>query len=186
MSGGPDSAPGGRRRRPIRSISWRWLVAVAAVLSAVGAAAHARTTANLPYTITDVWSSAVRFLRVDRGYAIREKDQDAGYILFDYPDAGKTYRGAVELVSIPDGEGGQVTATALSLPDLPRHHETALLGRLAARVREERGAPTPRRRAPPPPSPDGDKGDKGKDRDKDKAKRDGDGGLPRAPEAVSP
>jgi hypothetical protein len=111
--------------------------------------ALARSALLLPYPVSEVWSSAVRFIRVDRGYVVREKDPGNGYILFDLGEGGKTYKGALELIRATDQDGRDATRAALSLPDLPRHYEAMLLDKLAAKVREERGSPPP----PPPPPP---------------------------------
>ena len=52
---------------------------------AAGARAGARNASLVPYPTADVWPAAVRFLRVDRDYQLKEKDEAAGYILFDIP-----------------------------------------------------------------------------------------------------
>ena len=139
------------------------------------ATALARSTVILPYAAGDLWSTAVRFVRVDRGYSIREKDETAGYILFDYLDGTRSYRAALELVPTTDTDGRPGTQAVVSISDLPRHYETALLDRLAAKVREERGAPPPIRRRPPVVDPT----------DRDKRQPPADAGLPRAPGAES-
>jgi hypothetical protein len=108
--------------------------------------ALARSTAVLPYPLGDVWSTAVRFVRVDRGYTVREKDEESGYILFDMVEGSKTYKASLELIRAADDQGRDATRAAFSIPDLPRHFETMLLDKLSAKVREERGSP-----APPPP-----------------------------------
>lgn len=150
------------------------------------AAAMARAALTLPYEVSDLWATAVRFVRVDRGYAIREKDETAGYILFDYLDGARSYRAALELVPTTDTDGRPSTQAVVSIPDLPRHYETALLDRLATKAREERvirgTAPPVRRR---PPAGDPPEKDRDRDRDKDKRPPPPDGGLPRAPGAES-
>jgi hypothetical protein len=117
--------------------------------------AHARSLGTVPYPIADVWPSTVRFLRIDRNCTIREKDDAAGYILFDYPEGAKVYKGAVELVRTSDNEGREVTKVIMSLPDLPRHYERLLIDKLGDKLREDRGSPAPPPpRKPAPPSPD--------------------------------
>jgi len=75
------------------------LVAAALMLIALAAApAHARSSVVVSYTIGEVWPAAIRFLRVDRNYRVREKDEPAGYVLFDLPENKRTYRGALEMV----------------------------------------------------------------------------------------
>lgn len=154
------------------------LAAVAGLAALVPLVAGARTVETVPYPPSDVWSTAVRFLRVDRGYPIREKDETAGYVLFDYPERGRTYRGALELVATTDGDGRSATQVVVSLPDLPRHYELTLVDKLAAKMREERGPPAPARRRPPSPP---DAGDGGKARPRP-ARDGGPAGLPRIPE----
>jgi hypothetical protein len=112
--------------------------------------AQARSGAVLPYPLTDVWSAAVRFVRVDRGYTVREKDEESGYILFDLVEGAKTYKASLELIRATDDQGRDVTRAVFSIPELPRHYEVVLLDKLALKVREERGAPAP---APPPRKP---------------------------------
>jgi hypothetical protein len=117
--------------------------------------AHARTIGTVPYPIVDVWPSTVRFLRIDRNCAIREKDDAAGYILFDYPEGQKVHKGAVELIRTYDNEGREITKVIISLPDLPRHYERLLIDKLGDKLREDRGSPAPPPpRKPAPPEPD--------------------------------
>jgi hypothetical protein len=98
----------------------------------------------------DVWTSAVRFLRVDRNYPVHEKDDEAGYILFDFTDGPKTCKGAIELIATTDAEGREATRVVFSIPDLPRRFESMLLDKLAAKLREDRGPPAPPPRKPAP------------------------------------
>jgi hypothetical protein len=127
----------------------------------VAGVAFGRSTAVLSYPVAEVWSAAVRFVRVDRGYTIREKDEESGYILFDMVEGGKTYKASLELIRAADDQGREATRAVFSIPDLPRHYETVLVDKLAAKVREERGAPAPPpppRKAPAEPRPDGGHG----------------------------
>ena len=141
------------------------LTAILLLLSLQARPALARSTAVLSYPLGEVWSSAVRFVRVDRGYTVREKDEESGYILFELVEGSRTYKASLELIHVTDDEGRDSTRAAFSIPDLPRHFETMLLDKLSAKVREERGSPAPP--APPKPPPE-------------KAPRP-DGGMPKAP-----
>ena len=114
-----------------------------------GPAAHARSSIVVPYPVADVWPTAIRFLRVDRDYAIKEKDETAGYVIFDVVENKKTYRATLELVAATDREGRAGTQLVATLGELPRHFEVALLDKLSAKLRDERGPPPP----PPPPAP---------------------------------
>ena len=97
--------------------------------------AQARSVGTVPYPIADVWPSTVRFLRIDRDCTLREKDDAAGYILFDYPEKQKVHKGSVELIRTFDNEGREVTKVIFSLPDLPRHSVPRLASLPTARMR---------------------------------------------------
>ena len=153
--------------------------------------AHARTSVDLPYTIDQIWSSAVRFLRVDRRFPVLEKDKDAGYILFDYvEEATKVHKASLELMPITESNGRQATRVVLNIPDKPRHVESLLLEKLGSKAKDDLGAP-----APPPPRPKKEPtldGQRRKDKDETENKREpeedpnrpvrGDDGLPRLPQ----
>ncbi len=141
----------------------RWMAVAALLALLVGTRVSARTTGVLSYPITEVWSTAVRFIRVDRDYPIKEKDEGSGYILFDMAEGPKTYKGSLELVSTVDPEGRDATRAMFSVPDMPRHYETLLLDKLSAKLKEERGSPAPPppkkpKDQPPPPKPAPDAG----------------------------
>ena len=138
----------------------RWCLLGVAVLAgawlATPALLWARTLDIVPYPISSVWPAAVRFLRVDRDFPVREKDEQAGYVLFDYTDGPKPCRASLELIRVTDPEGRDATRLAVTIPDLPRRYERALLDKLAAKVRDDQGPP-----APPPPKPERPKPDAG-------------------------
>jgi hypothetical protein len=130
----------------------------ALLLAALASGADARTAAVIPYPTAEVWSTAVRFIRVDRGYKVREKDEESGYILFDLVEGSKSYKGSLELIKTTDDAGRDATRAAFALPDLPHHYETMLLDKLTAKVREERGlarASAVTQKPAEKPSPDG-------------------------------
>jgi hypothetical protein len=127
---------------------------VAGALLVAPALLWARTLDLVPYPITSVWPAAVRFLRVDRDFPVREKDESAGYILFDYTDGPKPCRASLELIRVTDPQGRDATRLAVTIPDLPRRYERTLLDKLAAKVRDDQGPP-----APPPPKPEPPKAD---------------------------
>ena len=137
----------------------RWRKTALLPLVLVGAyfwlpAAGARSVSTVPYPVADVWPSAIRFLRIDRNCVIREKDEAAGYILFDYPEGQKLRKGSLELIRTRDSEGRDVTRVAASLADLPHYVEQLLIDKLAVKLREDRGSP-----APPPRKPEPDAGE---------------------------
>jgi hypothetical protein len=152
-------------RPPLRAVGYS--LVTAAVL--VAGSALARTSSVLPYPPADVWPTAIRYLRIDRGAVLREKDVESGYVLFELAEGTKTYKGSLELVRSTDSEGRESTRVVATLSDLPRHYETTLLDKLALKVREEYGSPAP---PPPRPAPDSDQG---------KRRRPDGGSPPRAP-----
>lgn len=162
-------------RRVRRAGAFATLALAVAVGAATGPSAEARSAVIVPYALTDVWPAAVRFLRVDQSYSIKEKDAGAGYLLFELSEGKRSYRAALELVKTTDGDGRIATQIVCTMNDLPRRYETTLLDKLSAKVRDERGPP------PPPPAK------KAPAKDKDQKPPSGTGGsadlteLPRAP-----
>ncbi|MGB8297612.1 MAG: hypothetical protein WCG85_19495 [Polyangia bacterium] len=117
--------------------------------------AEARSVSTVQYPMADVWPTAVRFLRIDRNCVIREKDETAGYILFDYPEGQKLHKGSLELIRASDGDGRNITRVVATLPDLPHYLEQLLLDKLAAKLRDDHGSPAPApSRKPEPAEPD--------------------------------
>jgi hypothetical protein len=137
-------------RRGYRSI----LTGIVASLLLSPAICWARTAVTVPYPIKEVWPSSVRFIRVDRNFPIHEKDDESGYILFDFTDGPKLCKGALELIETTDSEGREATKVVFSIPDLPRRFEQTLIDKLAAKLRDDRGPPAPPPRKPAPTKPD--------------------------------
>jgi hypothetical protein len=129
------------------------------------AAARRESTFNYPYS--RVWTSAVRLMRVDFGCTITEKDRDDGYLLFEYPDRGKTYPGSVELVLVKVNDS-EATRVVLQIPALPSYVENMIVDRLARKLEQEFGPPKEVKRPVEPPSSDKDDSDQASDTDKPK------------------
>jgi hypothetical protein len=130
----------------------RWVPALLFTATlALCPSATARVEATSGYTKAQAFSGALRFLRVDRGYDVLEKDADAAYVLFRYPLPGKqpSASGSVEVVETPRG-----TKIFVQLPRLPVYHETVLRDALLKKLREEYGTPPPKAKPPEekPPS----------------------------------
>jgi hypothetical protein len=135
-----------RRRRVPRAGA---ALALAVALATAPAPALARSAVVVPYPLADVWPSTVRFLRVDHDYPIKEKDEPAGYLLFELAESRHQYRAALELVKTVDDDGRGATQIVCTIPDLPRRFETSLLDKLSIKVRDERGPPASPPRKPP-------------------------------------
>jgi hypothetical protein len=148
------------------------LLAAACALCAFSGVAEARTEAAVPYTRAQTFSAALRYLRVDLGYEVTEKDPEAAYLLFSYASSDRkaeASRGAIEVVQREHG-----VRVFVSLPQLPSYHEEVLKQGLVRKLAAEYGdpgrdTPAPERKKPKPDEaapkePSGDK-DKGKDDD---------------------
>lgn len=103
---------------------------------------EARTSRETTYRYSQIWSSAVRFLRVDNGFAIREQDKSTGYVLFVYPDAGRSFMGAVELVSTVRNNRKYINVT-VRIQDMPSYVEVVLADKLLRKLKNEYGEPPP-------------------------------------------
>lgn len=148
----------------------------ALALAFVAAGADARTESQTSYTKLQTYSGALRYLRVDLGYEITEKDADAAYLLFKYVIPGKKspVNGSVEIVE----NDGRVRVV-VQLPQMPAYHESALRDGLMKKLQSEYGAPPAKAKSDKekkkPKDKDKDEGKDGDDSaDKDEGKRDGD------------
>lgn len=103
--------------------------------------ADARVEGGSAYTKSQTFSAALRFLRVDRGYEVVERDPDAAYLLFRYPLPGqrKNADGSLEVVETSAG-----VKIYIQLPRLPEYHEAVLRDGLLRKLREEYGEPPPK------------------------------------------
>jgi hypothetical protein len=114
-----------------------WLVAVSlVVVLAAATRADAKTARDFPYAYDPVWSTVVRFLRVDEGLRVIEKDAASGYVLFELTEGKRTFSGAAELIKVATG-----TRVVLRLAERPAYMELGLLDRLGEKLREELGEP---------------------------------------------
>jgi hypothetical protein len=121
---------------------------VATVLSGLAQPASARSEKTLAYPREQAWPTAVRFLVVNEHAKVTDKDAEAGYVLFDLRDDGKTFRGSLEIVTIVR-DGRTAVRFVLQIADRPSWVETAMLARLETKLRAELGSPSP---PPDPPA----------------------------------
>jgi hypothetical protein len=123
----------------------RLLVLLAFVL-VLPATASARRSDSHAYRYEQVWSAALRLLRVDYGFPIRDRDEDVGFVLFDYVGTGRAVPGSLEVVRTRQNDQDVVRVT-LNIPAMPAYVERMILDKLQRKLREEFGEPL----APPPP-----------------------------------
>ncbi|MGB8225140.1 MAG: hypothetical protein WCF10_21315 [Polyangiales bacterium] len=118
------------------------------------AASQAKKTDDFAYSFEQIWGAAIRMIRVEQGYPIRDRDQEVGYFLFDYRDDGRSYPGSVELVRIKDQGGGSIRVV-VQIPAMPSYIERMLLDKLQKKLIDEYGEPSaPEEPTEPPPEED--------------------------------
>jgi len=126
-----------------------WIAATIALLG-LSSSASARTPFDVGYTKTQVYSAALRYLRVDLGQDVYEKDPDSAYLLFHFVAAGTEHQksnGSIEIVPVKTG-----CRVVVQLPKLPSYFEQTLRESLVAKLRGDYGTPDPiRPDAPKPP-----------------------------------
>lgn len=127
------------------------LFLLGASLTASTRPAEARAEEALTYTKLQSFQAALRFLRVDNGYNVLEKDQDSGYLLFEYPSRDRSTPGSIEIIERED-----TIAVVVQLPQMPSYHERHLIEGLLNKLRSDYGAP-PERAKPKPPQEDSKK-----------------------------
>lgn len=130
------------------------LLAVAAL--AWGPLASARVEADSDYSKAQTFNAAFRYVRVDLGYEVVEKDPDVGYLLFRYEPPGRKNaptQGSIEVV-----ESKERVKIVIQLPQMPTYHETTLRDGLLKKLRAEYGEPPKKKKPedkPKNPAPDG-------------------------------
>lgn len=111
----------------------------------------------LSYPLEQVWPTAIRYLRIDRGFEVTDRDEEAGYMLFEFPvDGGRIGSGSVEMFATEDAAGRPSVSVAVNTGAGPVHLPNSILDGIAAKVRAERGQPVdpPKQEQPPPPKQD--------------------------------
>ncbi len=104
--------------------------------------ADARSEKTLAYPRDPAWATAVRFIRINAGFKVVEKDAEAGYVLFELREENKTFRGSLELIDVVK-DGRKVVRFVLTIEDRPQWVELALLTKLERKLRAELGTPAP-------------------------------------------
>ncbi|HTL36528.1 MAG TPA: hypothetical protein VL326_25520 [Kofleriaceae bacterium] len=130
--------------------------------------AHARSEKLLAYERDPAWATSVRFLRVDAKLKVVEKDAEAGYVIFEFTEDKKTFRGSLELFEVTH-DGRKQVRFIVTIEDRPQWVEIELLTKLERKLRAELGSPAP---APTPHEPPPKKDEPKKDTPKDEPKGD--------------
>lgn len=111
------------------------------LLCADPAPVSAKTEKTVAHPAARVFPAAVRFLRIDERLAVVEKDPEAGYVLFELRQDGKTFPGALELVAV-ESNGRSAVRLVLRIEDRPSYVEAAMIERLERKLRAELGRET--------------------------------------------
>src|SRR3954470_4555612 len=117
--------------------SLRSLFATLAAMAAMStvAVADARVDSASGYSKAQTYSGALRYLRVDMGFEVVEKDPDAAYLIFRYELPGQkkaTANGTVEVVEA-DGH----VKLFVQIPTMPEYHERVLRDGLLRKLHDE-------------------------------------------------
>jgi hypothetical protein len=132
----------------VRSRVFSLVVALAVGTLLFGLPAGARVEAESGYSKAQTYSGALRYLRVDLGYEVLEKDPDAAYLVFRYLPPGQPKSGSTGTLEVVDrGDGVRVF---VRLPTMPEYHEVVLRDGLMKKLRDEYGVPPPRKPANKP------------------------------------
>jgi hypothetical protein len=133
---------------------------VALVLGALlsAAVAAARVEGSSEYSKAQTYSGALRYLRVDLGYEVTEKDPESAYLVFRYQPPGQPkgegVTGTLEIV-----DSGEHVRVFVRIPRMPEYHEVVLRDGLLRKLRDEYGPPVPRKPdKPDDKTPPGDAG----------------------------
>jgi hypothetical protein len=117
----------------------------------VGSEASAKSSYESAYGFDRTWNAGMRLVRVELGLKISEKDEGAGYLLFDYmsPESGKkAVPGSMEFIRSKDTGTVRVV---VQIAQMPGYHEQVLVDSLARKLRNEYGDPP--KKAPAPSGP---------------------------------
>jgi hypothetical protein len=132
---------------------------IALGLALLAANADARVDGSSSYTKAQTYSGALRYVRVDMGYEVVEKDPDAAYLIFKYAAPGGSKSSLVTgTLEVVEASGG--VKLFVNLPRMPEYYERVFRDGLLKKLRDEYGAPPVVKK----PADKGDKPDKPGDR----------------------
>jgi hypothetical protein len=142
------------RLRPLWLSTLLALATVGGGTLAAPGVAEARVSGEVTYTYAQTWQAAVRLVRVDLGCPITDRDEEMGFVLFEYQNAGRSYPGSLEVVRSTDERGVEHIRVTVQVNAMPSYVERMIFDRLTRKLREDFGeARTPRRPPTPPAQP---------------------------------
>ena len=114
-----------------------WIVVCALGISTV---AQARVQDSYSYRYEQVWSATIRLLRVEMGCRITDRDDDIGFLMFDYDHRGQSVPGSVELLRVNEPSGEEIRVV-VQIPAMPSYVERMILDRLNRKLLRDFGEP---------------------------------------------
>ena len=86
------------------------LLLIAFAVALAQSAAFARATSEVPYAVADVYSTAIRFVRIDKGCKLLDRDPDAAFVTFECKEDERLKRGSFEIfrATVESREGAKV------------------------------------------------------------------------------
>ena len=109
------------------------------------ASATARVGGESEYSKAQTYSGALRYLRVDMGFEVVERDPDAAYLIFRYELPGQKKATATGTVEVVEADGH--VKLFVQIPTMPEYHERVLRDGLLRKLHDEYGTPPHK---PPP------------------------------------
>jgi hypothetical protein len=127
-----------------------WLLLLVAGLAVCPKTSHADSEKTFDYRYDSVWSSAIRYIRAEKGYPIKDQDRENGYILLIYPGTGsvKECAASLQIIRIIDDRGFKRVRAKLTIEHLPSYVEVHFLDKLEQKLRDDYGNPPPAEREP--------------------------------------
>src|SRR5262249_6387607 len=144
--GGPRLAggcPGRQQERARGGGGMRRAIGFALALVLVPALASAKVQLTVSYSYDAVWPGALRFVEVDRGWRVSQRDKEAGFVRFLMVEDKKDHVATLELIRVIDTEGRDAVRLQLSTVDLARYQEAPVLDALARTPPADLGPPAP-------------------------------------------
>ncbi|MBN2801860.1 MAG: hypothetical protein JXR91_02080 [Deltaproteobacteria bacterium] len=115
-------------------------LALALVTFSISSNSQAGTVKELTYSESIIWRAAVRFIRVDSGYNILEKDKDSGYLLFEYKDGDMICNASFEIIPV-NIDNKKIVRLQITVSGQPSYIESLLFTKLQRKLRHEYGFP---------------------------------------------
>lgn len=121
-------------------------------LALIPGGAGARQQAEYAHRFEQVWSAAIRLIRVDYGCTIGDRDEEIGFFTFEWRDGNRTHPGSMEVVRFRGANGAEQVRAVVQIPAMPSYVELMILDRLGRKLLEDYGEPPrpPRERRDPP------------------------------------